>query len=83
MACEDPNCNCGREAAVKMDGSGGVGDLARLTIIRTDDIQGEVEEIFVVPYNLINFTALQTYAFLRQITAYTVRRLPMPTQEGQ
>jgi hypothetical protein len=78
MACEDGNCNCG--SGIKMDGSGGVGDLARLTINRTDDIQGEVEEIFVVPYNLINFTALQTYSFLRQITAYTVRRLPKQTE---
>jgi hypothetical protein len=80
MACEDGNCNCG--GAIKMDGSGGVGDLARLTITRTDDIQGEVEEIFVIPYNLINFPALHTYAFLRQITAYAVRRLPKPV-EGQ
>ena len=80
MACEDGNCTCGN---VKMDGSGGVGDLARLTINRTDDIQGEVEEIFVVPYNLIHFQMLQTYAHLRQITAYTVRRLPKQTEEGR
>ena len=80
MACEDGNCTCGN---VKTDGSGGVGDLARLTINRTDDIQGEVEEIFVVPYNLIHFQMLQTYAHLRQITAYTVRRLPKQTEEGR
>jgi hypothetical protein len=78
MACEDGNCTCGGQ--LKMDGSGGVGDLAKLTINRTDDIQGEVEEIFVVPYNLINFQVLQTYALMRQITAYTVRRLPKPTE---
>ena len=82
MACEDSNCSCGG-AGIKTDGSGGVGDLAKLTINRTDDIQGEVEEIFVIPYNLINFSVLQTYAFLRQITAYTVRRLPKQTEEGR
>ncbi len=80
MACEDGNCQCGN--GIKTDGSGGIGDLAKLTINRTDDVQGEVEEIFVVPYNLINFGALQTYAFLRQIQAYSVRRLPKPV-EGQ
>lgn len=78
MACEDGNCS----NQLKMDGSGGVGDLAKLTINRTDDIQGEVEEIFVVPYNLINFPVLQTYALMRQITAYTIRRLPKAMVEG-
>jgi hypothetical protein len=81
MACEDSNCSCGN--SIKMDGSGGVGDLAKLTINRTDDIQGEVEEIFVMPYNLINFGILQMYATLKQITAYTVRRLPKQTEEGR
>ena len=78
MACEDGNCNCGNQ--MKTDGSGGVGDLAKLTIVRTDDIQGEIEEIFVIPYNLIHFPVLQTYALMRQITAYTVRRLPKQTE---
>ena len=78
MADDDEKCDC----VIKTDGSGGVGDLARLTINRTDDVQGEIEEIFVFPYNLINFTALQTYSFLRQISAYTGRRLPKPV-EGQ
>jgi hypothetical protein len=79
MACEDGNCNCGNQ--LKTDGSGGVGDLAKLTICRTDDVVGEVEENFVFPYNLINFAVLQVYSQLRQINAYTVRRLPK--QEAQ
>jgi hypothetical protein len=74
MACNDPNCeNCGQ---LKTDGSGGTGDLARITILRTDDVQGEVEESFVFPYTLINFAVLQVYAALRQINGYTVKRLP-------
>jgi hypothetical protein len=77
MACEDGNCNC---KEIKTDGSGGVGDLARLTINRTDDVAGEVEEIFVAPYNLINYPVLQMYLTLKQINAYTVRRLPKQTE---
>jgi len=80
MACEDGNCNCG--GAIKMDGSGGVGDLARLTVLRTDDIQGEVEESFVFPYNMINFNLLQMYVSLKQINGYTLKRLPKSV-EGQ
>ncbi len=75
MACEDGKCD-GSCGALKMDGSGGVGDLARLTIFRTDDIQGEIEETFVFPYSLINFQALQMFQTLRQIQGYTLKRLP-------
>lgn len=72
MACEDGNCQSG---GIKMDGSAGVGDLARLTIMRTDDVQGEIEETFIFPYVLINFTTLQLFDSLRQINGYTVRRM--------
>ena len=80
MACEDPNCNC--NTSIKMDGSGGVGDLARITITRTDDIQGEIEEVFVVPYLLVHFNVLQAFLQLRQISGYAVKRLPKSV-EGQ
>ncbi len=79
MACDDSNCEGCRIA--KMDGSAGTGDLAKLTIMRTDDIQGEVEETFVFPYNLVNFQILQMYVGLKQINGYTLKRLPK-TVEG-
>jgi len=71
--CNDPNCQCQK---IRMDGSGGVGDLAKLTIFRTDDLAGEVEENFVFPYNLISNTVLDLYVRLKQINGYTLRRLP-------
>lgn len=74
MACDNEGCDCGK--GIKLDGSGGVGDLAKLTIFRTDDVQGEVEETFVFPYVLINFQVLQIFASMRQINGYTVKRLP-------
>ena len=77
MACEDPNCQGGD---AKMDGSAGVGDLAKVIIRRTDDVQGMIEESFIFPYILINFHALQLFAGLRQIHGYSVDRLPK--QEG-
>ena len=77
MACENPECNCG---GIKMDGSAGVGDLAKITILRTDDVQGEIEENFVFPYVLVNYTTLQLFASLKQINGYTVKRLPKITE---
>jgi len=71
--CNDSNCE---SCKIKMDGSGGVGDLAKLTVFRTDDLAGEVEENFVFPYNIINNTVLDLYVRLRQINGYTIRRLP-------
>jgi hypothetical protein len=72
MACEDSNCQCN----LKTDGSAGTGELAKLTILRTDDVQGEVEESFVFPYNLIRFDILQLYVGLKQINGYLIKRLP-------
>jgi hypothetical protein len=80
MACDNEGCECNK---IKMDGSAGVGDLARLTIFRTDDVQGEIEETFVFPYTLISFGILQMYASLKQINGYTVKRLPKLTAEDQ
>jgi len=74
MACDNEGCQCGGTA--KMDGSAGVGDLARLTIFRTDDVQGEIEEVFIYPFTLINYGILQMYLALKQINGYTVKRLP-------
>lgn len=79
MACDKEGCDCG---GLKMDGSNGVGDLAKLTIYRTDDVQGEIEEVFVFPYVLINFRVIEIFAGLRQINGYTVKRIPKVT-EGQ
>jgi hypothetical protein len=73
MACEDGNCDCNK---LKMDGSAGIGDLAKVTISRTDDVQGDVEENFIVPYVLIRFETLQLFTHLRQINGYSVKRLP-------
>jgi hypothetical protein len=79
MACDNEGCDCGGKG-IKLDGSGGVGDLARLTIFRTDDVQGEIEETFVFPYVLIHFAVLQVFSSMRQINGYTVKRLPKKTE---
>jgi hypothetical protein len=80
----DGNCDCEacKNNPIKLDGSGGIGDHAKLTIITKHDIEGERRETFLFPYALINLNALAVFSQYRQIMGYELVRLPL-TLEGQ
>ena len=62
-------------AVIRLDGSMGLGMLARLTIITSDKTNGTREETFEVPYTLIDFKVLQASLDASYVLGYRVERI--------
>jgi hypothetical protein len=62
-------------AIIRLDGSMGLGMLARLTVITSDKTNGTKEETFEFPYTLIDFKVLQSAADASYILGYRIERI--------
>ena len=60
---------------VRLDGSMGLGMLARLTIITSDKINGNKEETFEFPYALIDFKTIMAACDSNYILGYRIEKL--------
>ena len=60
---------------IRLDGSMGMGMLARLTIITSDKTHGTKEETFEIPYTLIEFKVLQAAIDNNYVLGYRVEKI--------
>jgi hypothetical protein len=65
---------------IRLDGSLGLGPLARLSVHTTDKINGPVTNVFEVPYAVIDYKVLQKASDNNYILGYGVEKI-MPTDE--
>ena len=66
---------------IKLDGSAGVGDRARLTLITRDSVDGDREETFLIPLALLNMGTLNVCMQYNFIMGYKVVRQDKPQED--
>ena len=66
---------------IKLDGSAGVGDRARLTLITRDPVDGDREETFLIPLALLNMGTLNVCMQYNFIMGYKVVRQDKPQED--
>jgi hypothetical protein len=67
-------------AILRLDGSMGLGNLCKLTIICSDKVHGTREETFEFPYTLIDFATLQKAVDVNYILGFRVEKV-IPADE--
>lgn len=65
---------------IRLDGSMGVGNLARVTITTADKTHGTKDETFEFPYMMIDFKVLQNALDINYILAYRIEKV-IPSDE--
>lgn len=68
-------------AIVRLDGSLGLGPMAKLSVITTDKINGPTTNVYEIPYSVINYSVLQHASDNNFILGYGVEKI-MPTDES-
>jgi hypothetical protein len=74
-----PECN---HSNVKLDGSLGLKERVRVTIVTKDDIEGERREGFIFPKALVNMSALNQCAIFNIIKGYEIVNQDAPQTDG-
>ena len=65
---------------IKLDGSLGVGQACYLTVITKDEVVGEKEETFLMPYALLSWKTLEHLVTMRFINGIKIVMKPKETQ---
>lgn len=77
------NHECGEGCNhVKLDGSHGLKERVRLTLVTKDDIEGERREGFIFPKHLINFAMLNTCVQFNIIKGFEILNQDAPQTDG-
>jgi len=68
-------------AIIRLDGSLGLGPMAKLSVTTFDKINGQRTDIYECPYSIINYSVLQHASDSNYILGFGVEKI-MPTDES-
>ena len=70
-----------RKTILRLDGSHGMGQLVRVTVVTADKVHGTVETAYEMPYSLLNEKILPSAVGSKYILGYGVLRLVPPGEK--